>query len=104
MAATAKTFTGATAETIIAADVNRDYIVLQLYSSDNPVYLAFGATAVASTGVSLIFPGDTVKVKGPKARLAISGIDAGSNAVIGIETMQEIEYVSGQFAGPWPAS
>lgn len=104
MAATAVTFSGSATTEIIAADVNRDHVVVQLYSSDNTVYLGFGEDAVASTGLGLMFPGDCVKVKGPKARLAINGIDAAGNAVVGVETMQEVEYVSGQFAGPWPVS
>lgn len=104
MSASAFTFSGSVTAEVLAADVNRDHYVLQLISSSNTIPLAFGEAAVAATGLQLMFPGDTVRVEGSKARLACNGIDAGSNAVIGIETKRGITYRSGQFAGPWPAS
>jgi len=104
MAASAFTFTGSSAAEVLASDTYRDYYVLQLISSSNTIPLAFGEDAVAATGLHLMFPGDTVKVEGSKARLACSGIDAGSDAVIGIETKRGVTYRSGQFAGPWPAA
>lgn len=104
MSASALTFSAATSTLILAADEYRDYVLIQLHSSANSVYLGFGEAAVDATGIALMFPGDCVKVRGPKARKAIYGIDAGASAVLGIETKEEVEYVSGQFAGPWPAS
>ena len=101
MAATKKTFTGATTTEIIAADVHRDYLTVQLHSSSNPIYLAFGEDAVAATGLALFYPGCSVRVVGPKAQLAVNGIDAGSSAVVGVETMQDVEYRSGAFDGPF---
>lgn len=104
MPASTFTFSGTSTAEILAADVNRDHYVLQLISSDNTIPLAFGEAAVAATGVHLMEPGATVRVEGSKARLACNGIDAGSNAVIGIETKRGVTYRSGQFAGPWPTS
>lgn len=104
MAASSKTFSSAASEAVLAADGNRDFYVLQLLSSSNPVYFAFGETAVASKGMFLRDIGDTIKVTRDKARLACNGIDAGSDAVVTIETGEEVEYRSGRFAGPWPAS
>lgn len=101
MAAGTDTLTGggSTAE-LIAADGNRDFLLIQL-QSNHPTYLGFGEAAVTLTGICLLEPGATVCVRGPKARRAINAIAAG-NAVIGWETFEEIEYRSGQFAGPWP--
>ncbi len=104
MAASAFTFTGSATAEVLAADNYRDHYVLQLISSSNNVPLAFGEAAVAATGLQLMFPGDTVRVEGAKARLACNGIDAGSNAVIGIETKIGITYRVGSFAGPWPTT
>ena len=104
MAASSKTFTGSATDEVLAADDNRDFYVLQLLSSSNIVYFAFGEAAVSAKGMFLRDIGDTIKVTRDKARLACNGIDAGSNAVITIETGEEVEYRSGRFAGPWPAS
>lgn len=104
MPASAFTFSGTSTAEVLAADVNRDHYVLQLISSSNSIPLAFGEAAVAATGMHLLEPGSTVEVVGSKARLACNGIDAGSSAIIGIETKRGITYRSGQFAGPWPAS
>ena len=101
MSAGTGTLTGGdpTAE-LIAADEYRDFLLIQL-QSNHPTYLGFGEDAVTLTGICLLEPGATVRVRGSKARLAVNAIAAGS-AVIGWETMEEIEYQSGQFAGPWP--
>jgi len=104
MAAGTKTFTGSATTEVLAADGNRDHYVLQLVSATGVVYFGFGEDAVAATGLSLRFPGDCIKVRGNKARLACNGIDGDSDAVVNSETMEEVEYISGQFAGPWPAS
>jgi len=104
MAATAKTLTAGTAEDILdASDYRGDYTI-QLQSDEGPVYLAFGATASAAGGISLLYPGDTVRVKGYTATLACSAYSASATPTIGIETAPGVEYVSGQFGGPWPAS
>lgn len=103
MASGTKTLTGGGASAaIVAADANRDYIVIQA-QSDHDTYLGFGEAAVSAQGLCLLEPGATVEVRGPKARLAIYGISAG-NAVLGYETLEGVSYRSGQFAGPWPAS
>ena len=96
-----KTLTGGASTEIAAEDEFRDHILIQL-QSDHPTYLGFGETAITLQGIALLEPGATVKVTGPKARDAVNGFSSG-NAVIGFETMEGIEYVSGQFAGPWPA-
>lgn len=103
MASGTKTLTGGGGtEELVAADTYRDDILIQV-QSDHDVYLGFGENAVNAQGIALLYPGDCVKVTGAKARKAINAISAG-NAVIGYETGPGIEYVSGQFAGPWPAS
>lgn len=93
---------GGGTEEIVAADAYRDFILIQL-QSDHDTYLGFGENAVNAQGICLLEPGATVTVRGPKARGAINGISTG-NAVLGYETYESIEYRSGQFAGPWPAS
>jgi len=104
MSATAKTLTASTAEDILDADDYRGEYLIQLQSDEGPVYLAFGATASASGGISLQYPGDTVRVSGYTATLACSAYSAAATPTIGIETSPGIEYVSGQFGGPWPTS
>lgn len=101
MAAGTETLTGGnpTAE-LIAADENRDFLLIQL-QSNHPTYLGFGENAVTLTGICLLEPGATVRIRGSKARGVVNAIAAG-NAVIGWETYEDIEYQSGQFAGPWP--
>ena len=69
MPASAFTFTGSSTAEVLAADANRDHYVLQLISSSNTIPLAFGESAVAATGLQLMFPGDTVRVEGAKAPL-----------------------------------
>ncbi len=103
MASGTKTVSGGSgSEELLAASSYRDFILIQL-QSDHPTYFGFGETAVTLQGICLLEPGATIKVRGPKARLAINVIAVG-NAVIGWETFEDIEYQSGQFAGPWPAS
>jgi len=103
MALGTKTLTGGGGtEEVVAADKYRGDILIQL-QSDHPAYFGFGEDAVTLEGISLIFPGDTIEVKGSKARGAINAIAAG-NAVLGFETGVGVKYRSGQFAGPWPAS
>lgn len=95
MAASSKTLTGGSSELIIAADVNRDHLTIQLYNQ-YWVYLAFGEAAADATGVRLQFPGDTVRVTGPKARLAVYGWGQTQEAaVLGIETCEDVEYRPG---------
>lgn len=89
-----KTLTGGgTSAAIIAADANRDHIVIQLQSA-HPTYLGFDETAVTLQGLSLINAGDAVEVTGHKARGAINAIAAG-NAVLGYETMHGVKYTPG---------
>lgn len=90
MALGTKTLTGSAASTaVIAADLNRDHIVIQLQSA-HPTYFGFGETAVILQGVSLIAAGDSLEVSGPKARGVINALSTG-NAVLGYETMQELK-------------
>jgi hypothetical protein len=103
MASGTETLTGGNPTAVLlAADEYRDFVLIQL-QSNHPTYLGFGEAAVSAQGVCLMEPGATAKVRGSKARGAIQAIAAG-NAVLGWETMEEIDYQSGQFAGPWPAS
>ncbi|KKL70798.1 hypothetical protein LCGC14_2101320 [marine sediment metagenome] len=88
---------GGGSEELIAVDVNRDFVLIQL-QSDHPTYFGFGETAVTLQGICLLQAGATVKVRGPKARLAINVIAAG-NAIIGWETFEDIEYSPG-FTAP----
>ena len=98
MAASTVTVTGGGGtEELIAADVHRDHITIQLQSS-HPAYLAFAEAAVASTGICLLYPGCSVRVLGPKARGAINVIAAG-NAIIGMETTEDVEYRPGSYMG-----
>lgn len=95
MSASAKTLTGGSSEVIIAANEHRDHLTVQLHNQYT-VYLAFGEAAADVTGIKLQFPGDSVRVTGPKARLAVYGWgQAQEAAVLGIETMQDVEYRPG---------
>ena len=103
MALGTKTLAGGGASAaVVAADRNRDNIVIQL-QSDHPTYFGFGETAVTLQGICLLEPGATIEVTGDKARGAINALAAG-NAVLGYETGERVVYQAGQFAGPWPAS
>lgn len=93
MSASAATLTGSKSEEILAADGNRDFYTLELHSL-HPVYLAFGEDAADATGIRLTNIGDSVRVKGAKARLACNGY-AASTPTIGIETYEDVEYRSG---------
>lgn len=93
MAAFAKTMAGTGNELIIAADPYRDHITLQLHEA-GPVFLAFGEDAADATGIALIYAGCSVRVTGAKARNAVYGHTDGTE-VIGIETMNDIEYRPG---------
>ncbi len=101
MPASAVTISASSSQPILAADQNRDHYILQLLTDDEQVFLAFGEDAAANTGISLFYPGCSVKVTGPKARLAANGYSA-QTPTIGIETMEDIVYQMGQFLGPWP--
>lgn len=98
MAASTVTVTGGGGtEELLAADNHRDHITIQLQSS-HPAYLGFGEDAVAATGICLLYPGCSVRVLGPKARGVVNVIAAG-NAVIGIETSEDVEYRPGSYMG-----
>ena len=93
MSATAWTTGEATSKEILAASEYRDEYTVQLHDTD-PVYLAFGETAVDATGIKLSFPGDSVRVRGAKARMSLNAVGAAASAG-GIETMTGIEYRPG---------
>lgn len=93
MSASAWTTGVATNKEILAADANRDEYTVQLHDTD-PVYLAFGEDAVDGTGIKLIYPGDSVRVHGAKARKALNAISAAASAG-GIETYEGLEYSTG---------
>lgn len=88
---------GSGTEELIAADVNRDHLTIQLQSA-HPAYLGFAEDAVDATGICLLYPGCSVRVLGPKARGAVNVIAAG-NAVIGLETTEDVEYRPGSYMG-----
>ena len=93
------TFSGVDSEEIIGANGHRDHITIQNHTASAPVFLAFGETAVNTKGIKLIYPGCSVRVTGPKARLAINGIEPnGTGGTVGIETTQDVEYRPGSFA------
>jgi hypothetical protein len=96
MAASGWTIDADVATEILPADFYRDEIVVQLQTGKwdealDPVYLSLGGTAAIGTGLVLGNQGCTVRIKGPKARLAVSAICA-SEVSGGIETMTHIEY------------
>lgn len=80
---------------ILAADMYRDELVVQLQAQVevgvDPVFLGFGEAAVVGEGLYLGGIGHTVRALGAKARLAVS---ARSLAVSsgGIETHTSLEY------------
>jgi hypothetical protein len=81
---------------ILPADFYRDELVVQLQTGKwdeaiDPVYLALGETPIIGTGISLGNQGCTVRILGPKARLAVNAICA-SEVSGGIETHTSIEY------------
>lgn len=90
MALGTKTLTGNDpSAAVVAADPNRDHIVIQLQSA-HTTYFGFGETAVTLQGASLIAAGDSLEVYGHKARGAINAVSTG-NAVLGYETMQGLK-------------
>jgi len=97
MASGTKTLTAATSTEIVAADGHRDHVTLQLQNA-NATYLAFGEDAANGTGICLLYPGCSVRVTGAKARLAMNGYSAGQ-AVIGVETLEDVEYRPGSYMG-----
>ncbi|KKL14436.1 hypothetical protein LCGC14_2515690 [marine sediment metagenome] len=101
MALGTKTLTGNSSTELLAADVNRDYVLIQL-QSDHQTYVGFGETAVNLQGIGLLEPGAWVKATGHKARGVINVINADSSAVIGYETQQGIECGIG--VRPFPSS
>lgn len=88
---------GGGTEELIATDKNRDHLTIQLQSA-HPAYLGFGEVAVTATGICLLYPGCSVRVLGPKARGVVNVIAAG-NAVIGLETTEDVEYRPGSYMG-----
>ena len=96
MSATAWDLAANVVEEILAANGHRDHVTVQLHDltvkGNDPVYLGFGEAAVVGTGLELGGIGDSVRVTGPKARLAVSAVTASIAASGGIETMEDIEY------------
>lgn len=80
---------GGVSAAVVAADDNRDHIVIQLQSA-HVTYFGFGETAVTLQGASLIAAGDNMEVTGHKARGAINALSTGA-AVLGYETMQGLK-------------
>lgn len=80
---------------LLAADRYRDEYVLQLHTQvevgADPVFLAFGEDPVTETGIMLPSIGSTVRVLGPKARLAVSALSAAVSSGGG-ETYTSLEY------------
>ena len=96
MAATAWTVYPDEVTELIPADFYRDELVIQLHTGKfeeaaTPVYLAFGAVPVVGTGLCLGNQGETVRILGAKARLAVNGISEGEISG-GIETHTHLEY------------
>ena len=94
MAALAWNVVADTAKEILAADEYRDEYTIQLQEQvavgTDAVYLAFGETADGES-VRLGGTGDTVRVTGAKARLAVSALSAAISSG-GIETHTNLEY------------
>jgi len=80
---------------IIAADEYRDELTVQLVfqtlTGADIVYLGFGEDAVTGEGIALGGQGDSVRVLGAKAKLAVNAI---CDAIVsgGIETYTSLEY------------
>ena len=86
---------GAASKEILAADYNRDELVVQLHEmaveGADPVFLGFGEDAVTQKGLCLAGIGHTVRVLGAKARLAVNALSAAVSSG-GIETHTSLEY------------
>ena len=95
MAASAWDVVSDTVKEILAADMYRDEYTIQLqvqfWNGTNPVYLAFGEDAAIGVGARLGGIGDSVRVTGAKARLAVSAVSAEASSG-GIETHTSLEY------------
>lgn len=96
MAAYGWTIDADEATEIIPADPYRDELVVQFHTGKwdeavDPVYLALGEVPVIGTGLVLGNQGCSVRICGPKARLAVNAISA-SESSGGIETHTSIEY------------
>lgn len=71
-------WTGTSAsDEIIAADEFREYLTIQLTNA-TLVALGIGEAAVAGEGIQLINAGDTVRLEGAQARVAIYAIGNGA--------------------------
>ncbi len=79
----------AATEEILAADLNRDFYVLQLQSEES-VYLAFGEDAADASGIRLQKIGDWVEVRGEKARRAVNGYTT-DTPILGWETFEGLK-------------
>lgn len=84
-----------TVKELLPADEYRDEYTIQLqvqwWNGTNPVYLRFGDDAVDGESVRLGGIGDTFRVLGAKARLALSAVSAQASSG-GIETHTSLEY------------
>lgn len=91
------TFEDNETDEIIGADVHRDHITIQQQSTNKAVFLAFGEPAKDGFGIELMYPGCSVRVTGAKARQAVNGICAATDATLGIETTEDVEYRPGSY-------
>jgi hypothetical protein len=62
---------------IVAADSYREYLTIQLTNATQ-TNLGIGVAAVADEGIQLINAGDTVRIEGAQAQLAIYAIGNGA--------------------------
>ena len=59
---------------IIAAEMYRDILTVQLHSAKGCVYFGFGAAAIIDESLLVVEPGDSITVRGHLARQAIHAL------------------------------
>ncbi len=94
------TFTGTGASVaVIAADVNRDLLCIQMIDATETVTFGFGTDAVIGQGITFSRVGDSIRLRDRLARGTVNVIASGAG---GICVYQDGDIVFG--AGPTPTA
>ena len=76
------TFTGTGASVaVLAADIYRDELCIQMIDATAEITIAFGTTVVADQGIKLVNIGDSVTIRGWLARESVNVIGDGGICV-----------------------
>lgn len=86
---TAKTVDNVTSTALVAANLQRKYLIIQNQDGSNPVYLAFGAapTALATNACLKVLPGGTyIAENGYIPTCAVAGL--ASTAPVAVQVLE----------------